>query len=216
MKKICVAALICLTLAGPGYAFEDGDFQVWHTEDQDFKIDKVSKVTLEEEFRFGNNVTDFFYQHYDVGFVYSVANNLDLGLNYRQIYEKERGKFRPENRPYANATMKYEFWGFNVEDRNRVEYRHFDYKSDSWRYRNRITIKFPWKFSKFAMRPYLSDDVTTVLNNGTISRNRAYFGFEFSLFRNMKGDIYYMLQNNRSADGWICANVVGTKIKLSF
>ncbi len=217
MEKVKFLAVgLVMAVSGMVYAFDDGDFQVWHTENQEFKVNKESKITLEEEFRWGDDASDFYYHHYDAGFVYSLNKNLDLGVNYRQVYEKKKGKFKAENRPHVNAVLKFDLGGFKLDDRNRFEYRHFDYQGDGWRYRNKVTLKFPWKFTKLDIQPYLSDEVFVDLNEGILNRNRFYSGFGFNLTKNLKADIYYLLQSTKGSGRWDDANVLGTKLKISF
>lgn len=217
MKKVIMAIIgLTLFLTVEVYAYDDGDFQVWNTENQEFKINKDSKITLEEEFRWGDDASEFYYQHYDAGFVYSLNKHLDLGVNYRQVYEKKKGDFKEENRPYINAILKYDFYGFKLDDRNRLEYRHFDYQADSWRYRNKFTVKFPWKFTRLEIQPYLADEIFLDFQNKAFSRNRFYSGFSMNLAKNLRAEIYYLLQSSKSGDNWVDANVLGTKLKLSF
>lgn len=216
MKKYFFLIAGLLLVAGSVYAYDDGDFQVWHTENQEFAIGKKSKMTLEEEFRFGDNANDFYYHHYDAGVVYSVDENLTIGVNYRQVYEKKKGDFKEENRPHVNAVLKYDLGGFKLDDRNRLEYRHFDYQADAWRYRNKLTVKLPWKFTKMQIQPYLADEVFVDFNNKAFNRNRLYSGFSMSLAKNLKAEVYYLLQTSRSSGGWLDANALGTKIKLLF
>jgi hypothetical protein len=53
------------------------------------------------------------------------------------------------------------------------------------------------------------------LNEGTFNRNRLYSGFGLSLTKNLKGEIYYLLQSTKGSS-WADANVLGTKLKLLF
>lgn len=198
------------------YAYDDGDFQVWHTEVQEMKINKELKATLEEEFRFGDNANEFYYHHYDLGFVYNLNKNLDLGINYRQVYEKKKGDFKEENRPHINVTLKWDLSGFKFDDRSRFQYRHFDYQTDLWQYRNKFTVKFPWKFTKLEIQPYVADEIFVDLNGVVLSRNRLYSGLGFSLTKDIKAEIYYLLQSSKSAGTWTDANVLGTKLKITF
>jgi len=211
-----VSVFLAAIAAGQSYAYDDGDFQIWHTENQEFKISKDFKTTLEEEFRWGDDASDFYYHHYDGGVVWGVNKYLDLGLNYRQVYEKKKNKFKEENRPHGNATLKWELEGFKFEDRNRIEYRHFDYQDDSWRYRNKLTIKFPWKFTKIEIQPFLADEVFVDLNDNGFSRNRFYSGLGMNFTKNIKAEVYYMLQSSKSSGKWTNANVFGTKLKIAF
>lgn len=215
-KSFFAAIVFVMAIGATAYAYDNGDFQVWHTENQEFRIAKNSKIILEEEFRWGDDGSDFYYHHYDAGFRYSPNNNLDLGLNYRQVYEKKSGEFLEQNIPYAYATFKAEFSGFKLEDRNRVEYKHFDTQDDSWRYRNKFTLKFPWKWTKSGIQPYLADEIFIEMDNGEFNRNRFYAGFGFDLLKHLRGEIYYLLQTSKSSGSWVNANVLGTKLKLVF
>lgn len=215
MRKV-VFVVIGLVLAAKVYAYDDGDFQIWNTESQEFKVNQESKIIIEEEFRWGDDAGDFYYHHYDAGFVYSLNKYLDLGINYRQVYEKKNGKFKEENTPHLNVALKYEFYGFKFDDRNRFEYRHFDYQTDTWRYSNKFAIKSPWKLTRFEIQPYLADEIFVELDNGSLNRNRLYSGFGFSLAKKIKGEVYYLLQSSKSSGLWTDANVLGTKLKLVF
>ncbi|MDD2690135.1 MAG: DUF2490 domain-containing protein [Candidatus Omnitrophica bacterium] len=215
-KTIFVITGLTLFLAAKVYAYDDGDFQVWHTENQEVKVNKKSKITFEEEFRWGDDASEFYYHHYDAGLVHSLNKHLDLGINYRQVYEKKSGEFKVENRPHVNAILKYDLYGFKLDDRNRLEYRHFDYQADSWRYRNKFSVKFPWKFTGLEIQPYLADEIFLDFQNKAFSRNRFYSGITMSFTKNLKGEIYYLLQSSRSKDIWTHANVLGTKLKLVF
>lgn len=219
MKKAgLIATGIVLVLISRASAYDNGDFQVWHTEAQEKKIDDNSKITAEEEFRWGDDADEFYYQHYDIGYVYEVNKHLALGLNYRQVYEKKKahGKFLEENRPHINATFKWETGGFKFDDRNRFEYRHFDYQADSGRYRNKLSVKFPWKFTGIEIQPYLADEIFLSFMGKAFSRNRFYTGITMNFTKNLKAEIYYLLQNSRSSGEWPVANVFGTKVKLIF
>lgn len=217
MKKVIfIIAGVGLVLAAKVYAYDDGDFQLWHTENQEFKANKESKITLEEEFRWGDDAGDFYYHHYDAGFVYSLNKHLDLGAAYRQVYEKKKGKFKEENRPHLNATLKYELYGFKLDDRSRIEYRHFGYQTDTWRYRNKLSAKSPWKLTRLEIQPYVADEIFVELDDGSLSRNRLYSGLGFAIAGNIKGEAYYLLQSSKGSGHWNDANVLGIKLKLVF
>lgn len=213
-----VVLVLCLGWAIlNGYAYDNGDFQIWHTENQEVAIAKGAKLTQEEEWRFGEDASEFYYQHYEWGVVYGFDKRLDIGFNYRQVYEKYKQKWREENRPHVNATVKLDIWKFKFEDRNRLEYRHFRYKDDFIRYRNKFALKYPLDFKKIKITPYLSDEIFISSNATGFNENRFYAGTEFGLTKYVKFDIYYLLKDNRiKADKWSSINVWGTKLKISF
>ena len=207
---------LALLAMGSAHAFDNGDFQVWHTEVQELKIDDASRIAMEEEVRLGDDGGNLYYHHYDLGYAYDANKHLTLGLNYRQVYDKKNGNFKIENRPHINATLKEEIAGFKLETRNRLEYRHFDYQEDSWRYRNKFTVKFPWKFTRLQIQPYLADEIFLNLNGIDFNRNRFYSGFTFNLTKNLKAEVYYLFQSAKSSGRWTDANVLGSKLKLAF
>ncbi len=215
-KRVFLMMALVLMIAVSSYAYDDGDFQVWNTDVEEFKINKNSKVTFEEEFRWGDNANEFYYHHYDIGFFYNLKKYLNIGGGYRHIYELKKGKFRLENEPYITATLLWDLLGLKFEDKNRMEYRHFDYQADSWRYRNKFSVKLPWKFTKLEIQPYLADEIFLDFQNKAFSRNRFSSGLTASLTKNLKAEIYYLLQSSISVNNWVEANVLGTKIKLVF
>ncbi|MCX5668778.1 MAG: DUF2490 domain-containing protein [Candidatus Omnitrophica bacterium] len=199
------------------YAYDDGDFQVWNTESEELKIGEDSKVVLEQEFRWGGSAKEFYYQHYDVGFFYNLQKYLNVGGGYRYVLSKSGDKFLVENEPYVAATLLWDIAGFKFDDRSRLEYNHFDYKDDTWRYRNKFTVKAPWKFTKLEIQPYLSDEIFILFDDSQrLNTNRFSVGLGMTITKNLKGEIYYMLQDTKNSGKWTDINVLGTKLKLSF
>lgn len=218
MKSLRVISLmLCLALtAAKVCAYQDGDFQIWHTEGQEFKVTKGWKIPLEEEFRYGNDASELYYHHYDIGLAYDVNKNLNVSVHYRQIYEGEKGKFKPEYRPYIDAIPKLDIWLFKFEDRNRLEYRLFDYKDDFLEYRNRLMVKVPLKIKQFEFTPYVSDEIFSDLRNVSLTRNRLAGGITLNLTKNIKPEVYYMLQSSKKLGRWTQANILGLKLKIEF
>lgn len=217
MKKTFFIIGLMLITTTAAFAYDDGDFQVWNTDVEEFKINQGSKISFEQEFRWGNNASEFYYHHYDVGFFYDLRKWLNIGGGYRHIYELKKGEFKLENAPYLTATL---FWGLKrlkFDDRSRIEYRHFDYQADSWRYRNKITAKLPCKFTRLEIQPYVSDEIFIGFSTiSELNQNRLSSGLSMNLTKNLKAEIYYMLQSSKSKGSWIDANVLGTKLKMTF
>jgi hypothetical protein len=218
MKRFSfLAAAIMLFVAADAYAYKDGDFQIWHTEAQDVNLKQGAKLTLEEEFRYGDNARELYYQHYDIGLAYDVNKHLTTSISYRQIYDGEKGKFKPEFQPNLNIIPKCEFYGFKIEDRNRFELKLYDDNRENMvEYRNKLAIKAPWKFTPIGIQPYVSDEIFVPLNHIKFRRNRFAAGVSFDLIKNVKGDIYYMLQSTKKSGRWTDANILGMKVKAAF
>jgi len=199
------------------YAFEDGDVQYWNRESASIKINDDWKFNLEEEFRFGDDISDFFYQHSDVGFSYSgFADWLDVSINYRAVLEEKSNDWTFENRPHLNATLKTKVLDAKVSNRSRLEFRIKQASEDKLRYRNKTTIKFPVKFTKFELQPYIADEIFIDFQSVEATRNRFYVGFGGKLFKLTTGGFYYMIQSGKSSGLWKDTHVLGTKLKVSF
>jgi len=218
MKKITfIVCGLILLLSTKAYAYKDGDFQVWNTDVEEFKVNKDAKVVFEEEFRWGGSAKEFFYQHYDLGFFYNLQKYLVVGAGYRHILSKSNDKFLVENQPYISVSLLWDLAGFKFDDRSRLEYNHYDYKDDTWKYRNKLTVKLPWKFTKFEIQPYLSDEIFILFDDSQrLNQNRFSAGLGMTITKNLKSELYYMLQSSRGSKLWTAANVLGTKLKLSF
>ena len=126
-KMILILAGLALLLTVRVYAYDNGDFQIWNTDVGEFKINKNLKFALEEEFRWGGDAREFYYEHYDLGLSYMINKYWSFGGGYRQVYELSKNKFKLENEPYITATLTLTGAGFVLDSRNRLEYRHFDY-----------------------------------------------------------------------------------------
>jgi len=217
-RKISVIAMsLVMFLTAKLYAYDDGDFQVWNTDVEEIQLNKDLKLAFEQEFRWGGSAKDFYYQHYDLGFFYNLQKYLNVGAGYRHILSKSKGKFLVENDPYITATLLWDLEGFKFDDRSRLEYNHFDYKDDTWRYRNKLTVKAPWKFTKLEIQPFAADEIFILFDDGQrLSENRSTAGLSMNITKNLKGEVYYMFRTVKSGLKWTDTNVLGTKLKLAF
>lgn len=218
MKKVMLLAVgIALVLTAKAYSYDDGDFQVWNTDVEEMKVGQDLKMAAEQEFRWGDNASDFYYQHYDLGLIYSLNKSWNVGGGYRHILSKSHGKFLVENAPYVTVTVSGKLAGFAWDDRSRLEYEHFDYQTDIGRYRNKLTVKAPWKFTKLEIQPFISDEVfVRFVKSDQVNQNRFSSGLSFNIAKNIKAEVYYMVVSSKGATSWTDANVLGTKLKISF
>ncbi len=201
------------------YAYDDGDFQVWNTDVEEIQLKQNLKLVFEQEFRWGNNASEFYYQHYDVGLAYALNKTFSVGGGYRQIYARvARSKpWQTESDPYLFFTYFGELAGFKFDDRNRFEYQYYSFQSDTGRYRNKLTVKAPWKITKLEIQPFVSEEFFVMIGNDQgLNQNRLSAGFAFSFLKNFKAEFYYMLLSSKSVGIWKDYNVLGTKVKVSF
>jgi hypothetical protein len=208
-------SLLCSNVLG----FDDDDFQYWTSAGASVKINKDFKAEFTEELRFGNKAGNLYYQNSDLGLVYSgFADWLDIGLNYGLIFEKDdkTDRWHRENRPHVNLTFKWKMWDLSLSDRNRFEYRDRENAKDLWRYRNKFTIKTPWKLTAWQLQPYVADEIFINLDDEHFNRNRFYTGITKQLGEKLNLDIYYMLQASRKGSDYTDYHVLGTALKFKF
>ena len=220
MQKILVLGLF-LVLSGKVYAGDDHDFQVWNTDVEEINLNKSAKVLLEEEFRLGDNAGNFYYQHYDIGYVRDLSRYLNAGFGYRYVQEMKNKKFKVENEPYLMATLFWQWLGYKFASRSRLEYRYFQYQADSWRYRNKFTVKLPWEFTRREIQPFLADEIFIRFNGTELNENRLFIGLGFKITKNLAGEIYYLLRSIKNyhkttTNSWTDADVLGSNLKLMF
>lgn len=218
MKElVLVIVLLSLVFLCNCYAFDDEDFQYWNSESISVKLSEDWKAALSEEFRFGDNANIFYYQHSDLGFIYSgIADWIDLAVNYRHIYEKKSNGWEVENRPHLDAVLKCELSSYELANRIMLEYRNRESNDDFWRYRNRFMIKMPFKLTKLKIQPYFADETFYDFDAETLNKNRIYGGVDLVLTKNIKAEIYYLRESTEKNDKWADTNILGTKFKLYF
>jgi len=213
-----VTAITVVLISGVCFASDDGDFQYWNTTDISFDVNNNWKVTFQEELRFGESGRRLYYQHYEPGLTYSgLAKWIDLGFNYRQVIERDsKGKWKLEDQPNLNVTLKGKMFGLDVSDKSRIEYRILEDRKDVWRYRNKFTVKLPFELTELKLQPYVADEIFVPLDDVDINTNRLYAGVPFKLTKNIGCDIYYLWQSTKSNGGWTDVDVLGTALKFSF
>jgi len=218
MKRAVALVLVLFMVLGiTSTAFaKKHDLQYWHTESLNWKINKNWKLAFLEEQRFNDDASHYYYQEGDITATYSGFSDwFDASLGFKHVLTESNNKWKREEWcPIVTGTFKFNIGRFNLSDRNRFEYRTREAATDFWNYRNRLTIKAPWKFTSSQIQPYIADELFV---NETVSENRSYAGFTFNITKELSADIYYLQKRNRGGGGhWIASNVVGTSLSYSF
>lgn len=214
---LTVTCFFVLMLVRPGLVSAATDTQYWKTESLSWSVAKDWKLTLEEEMYFQDDASDFYYQHTDLGVVYSgLTKWLDLGLNYRHVLSESKSVWKREERPHFSATVKFKLGDYALGNRSRFEYRIREDADDFWRYRNNTTVKFPWKWTRHEIQPYFADEFFVDFDQEDINENRQSYGFSFKITKHVGAEIYYMWRRVKSSDKWATNNIIGTRLKLAF
>ena len=220
MKRILglIGIAICCSIIQTGYSFayDDGDWQAWHVDSIEGQLAEQWKVKFIEVFKWGDNASEFYWHSSDLGVSYEACKWFNLGVRYQQIYQKEKSKWIEENRPYIDGIFKWQWIDFKFSDVNIFEYRMQEGNDDGWRYRHNLMVKFPIKWTKFEIQPYAAEEIFVDFDKEELNKNRIYAGFEMKLIEHLKGDIFYIRENNKKQGDWSSVNIIGAKLKFSF
>lgn len=236
-KKIRVALLGMLLSGVSAWAYEDGDWQLWAKFDAGGKTECGLEPKLEQELRWGDNMSEYFYTETYLSLGYKVAPWFKPVIGFAQVYERENKpvyeksgdaykeksnhSWKQEQDPrvdlYFNKTIAN--WGF--EDRIRMEYRDKDGAHSYMRYRNRIRVKSPWEWSPAKINPYVAwetnyEDDSDKDASDRWNRHRLYAGVGAKFSKQIKGGLYYMYETNKKAGEWTAINALGLELGASF
>jgi hypothetical protein len=114
-----------------------------------WEMNKDWTLTYREEVRFYGIAEKLFQCRSDVGVLYKpLADWLDVGADYTIIYGKNRrNKHTEEHRPSLSAIVRGKLLERDISDRLRIEYRNRSNNSDTWRFRNKVTLNNGIKLS---------------------------------------------------------------------
>jgi hypothetical protein len=217
-KKLILVALILF--ARPVLA---GGAQYWQTFSVEGKVYKNLSLQIAEEMRFDDDMSALYYVQTDIGLLYSVTNWFRCGGMYRNVFEN-RGydvdasfnTWRQEQRPLVNWYFDLKTPRVVVSDRNQLEFRFIDGSSFKVRYRNKLSVEFPFKVAPVVIAPYVADEIFVDINKEVLNMNRFYVGTKFKFIEKFAVELYYMLLSSEKTNYWANVNVVGFKAGYNF
>ncbi len=184
------------------------------------------KLELSTEQRFNNDLNTYYHGEYDVGISYKVADWLSLAPSFRLVETRKSSsdKWVHEYRPMINVTFSQTFAGWKFDDRNRFEWRNYDYPKDAdsiVRYRNRLKVTSPWKWTDFKINPYASVEIFQDCNGEktALQNYEAVIGINAALTDTMSLELYYMAEFKENAGKHSTphtANIAGAALKFKF
>ncbi len=205
---IFLLTLISATITFAQTNFPKTDTQIWN----DFTITKTlitakdnkgkqfDKVSLffTGNLRFGNKIKSLIDERFGVGIDLKVNKYLTLSPSY--LYRSNKAtliRHDYESRLRFAATLEKKWSKFSIKDRNLVEYRLRNSRSDSVRYRNKLTFVFPiLKDKKELFAPFIADEVFYDFHDKHWTRNEISVGITKKINKNFATDFYYLRQDN--------------------
>jgi len=215
MKSIRFA-LILLALPLVASSYDDGDFQAWFDLYATYPLSTNLTARFEQEMWLGDDASEDFYHHSDISVIRRLCANADLALAFRHVEMLSGDEWRAEERPHAAVTLKAKADNWSFEDRNRFEYRTFDYKDDFLRYRNRLQVSHPAKMGTHSFTPYASEELFADSDTGDINQFRTIGGVKFRVSERVRSDVYYMWQTVEREGEWTDTHIAGLAIGYAF
>jgi hypothetical protein len=206
-----------LAIASPA---KDEDFGIWNTYDVEKKLNAQWNMKVGEELRFRNHA-GLYYAETHLGVDYKPFKYLAMGAEYQEIRTsrvvKKQDKWFWDQVPRIYLTPQYSYKGFQLEDRNMLEFRIRQDERFKLRYRNMITITAPWKWTPLEFQPYTANEIFLETQRNGMIEDRYYAGFKVHWWGPVYGSIFYLRHSAKNAIAkWTSLNILGTSLKIVF
>ncbi len=203
-------------LCSVGAVTAKDNYEYWSQLGASVELHEHWELEFEQELKVGEDASQLYNHNFGSGVVYKgAAPWLDLGLSFLRDYERDdAGSWHPEDRTRINITVKTPIAGFDISNRTRLEYREFENEPDYWRYRHRLKVKFPGKYTTLELQPYVAEEPFLYLNGKGFIKNRLYTGVGFTVSPRISGALFYLCESKRSAGQWDANHIIGTSFVL--
>jgi hypothetical protein len=203
MRKLChkvILALFMLIMSTQAFT-QWNDAQLWTSVNLEKKIIKGLSVTLSEEVRFSENITEVGTFFTDIGLNYKINKNWRIAGNYRFTNKIQLdNSYSKRHRYYFDLSYRQKFYQFTIIARTRFQSQYADVNSSETGHlpeyysRNKLTLKYNINQK---ISPYLSAEAFIPLNNPDvkgIDNMRYSLGVEWEFVKNSTLDVFYLIQ----------------------
>jgi hypothetical protein len=167
----------------------------------------------------------------EAGLAYRPTPWLHLSPAFRRQLLRDSGEWLNEERPYMDATLRWQFHGLALSHRNRFEYRFRESRDDTFRYRNKLTLVVPRKWTRLELQPYLAGEIFVDEGVKAKDRNRtrAYAGVKTDPAphlrklglkpkegRRLTSDYYLIYQSTDNNDDTVDEFIAGLNLGVAF
>lgn len=199
------------------------DLEQWTSVGISKKINKHWKLSLDQEFRFTQDVSTFDVYFSDLGVDYKINKHFSLGANYRLYQNKNSdGIFKTQHRWSTDATYKQKVNRFTLSYRLRFQNKDEDfYTSNSgnnlYNLRNRLSVDY--NINNFKLDPFFEvelfrqiDDIHT----SKLNKLRWTMGLEYPLKGFGDIQLFYRLDNELNQSYNKDTYIIGLGYKFKF
>lgn len=220
-KKYCLIILI-IFFGLPGFG-QTKDAQLWTSVNFDKKLNNMFSLSVSEELRFTDNISEIGTFFTDLGIAFKLNKNWRLSGNYR-FTNKQRldDSYSKRHRYYFDLVYRNKFEKLTLSLRTRFQAQYADVNSSAtgqvpeYYSRNKMSLKYDLN-KKYT--PYAAAEIFLPLNGGKgiyIDNVRYSAGLEYSFNKISSLDIFYMIQQEYNKANPETDFVIGLGFNHSF
>lgn len=175
-------------------------FPLIKSTDKDGKEFDRLTFTMNGALRFFDNASRLADERIGASFTYRLNKNVSFIPEYvYRATQPVRGRRDFETRVRFAAVFENKWERFSIADRNMIEYRIRNARSNTFRYRNRLRFNYPiLKEKKEVITPFVSVEPQYDFSVKKFVQNEIFAGFSKKFNKNLTAEFYYLLVNNRS------------------
>lgn len=200
-----------------------GDLEQWTSIGISKKINKHWKISLDQEFRFTNDVSRFDTYFTDLGVDYKFNKHFAVGANYRFYQNKNKvDDFQTQHRLSTDFQYKQKINRFTLAYRLRFQNKDEDFftsnsSNNLYNLRNKFSVDYNIKNFKFD--PFFNVELYRQIedvNTNDLSKLRWTIGFDYSLKKLGKVELFYRIDNELNQSFNKDTYILGVGYKFSF
>lgn len=217
-RALVPALALLLGLGGPNVATagDATDTQLWNEAKLTIRLNNRFDVVAGGVLRLGDDISQVIRNSGLVGANARVTDFLSLTPTYQYIADHPvQGEPTVENRLGLVSTLSTPIRSANLALSNGLEFRSFDNKPDSWRWRPKLKVSHPLGSTTLGLSIYIADELFYEFIPDSWTRNRLFAGLEKRLSDNVAIELYYCRQTQFKA-GQQDLNIIGVASRIDF
>lgn len=199
------------------------DLEQWTNIGITKKINKHWKISLDQEFRFKKDISQFDTYFSDLGLDYKFNKHFSLGANYRFYQNKNSdGVFITQHRLSSDIKYKQKINRFTLAYRLRFQNKDEDFftstsSNNLYNLRNKFSVDYNIK--KFKFDPFFDVELYRQIedvNTTELSKLRWTIGLEYSIKKYGDLELFYRIENELNQFYNKDTYILGLGYKFSF
>lgn len=147
-----------LVLSATSLSAVADDRQIWLQQGVTTRLSEKWSGHASQEFRLADDVSEVGSYFIEAAVAHETRSHLVLGGGFRAQFTRREDDWLNESRPFLSATLRWSWRAFKLSDRNQFEFRSIEDRPDEFRYRNRIMIESPNRWTLGRYHPYAASE----------------------------------------------------------